>query len=142
MTISLGFYLDANLTNLISAPLSFEQAIDGSSGPQIRVVYIGARAMNRKFESEVNPGGDPIIVSVIDNHPGEGQEASSVKLALDPNDLINATSGEALALPATILSGTTNVIPIYIQVEDKQGKVGLDNSLSLMTNSIIEIEIP
>lgn len=138
MPISLQFYLDANLTTPMTSALQFEQATDGSTGAQTRIVYLGSTANNRMFESEMNPGVDSIILSVVDNQPGVGQEAQNVKLALNPNDLINTAAGAPLALPATILSGVINAIPIYIQVENTQGVVSVDTSLSLVTSSIME----
>lgn len=140
MTISLGFYLDPNLTVPVSSPLDFEQATDGSTGPQVRVIYLGSSVANRKFENDANSGIDPIMLSVYDSQPNAGQEVGSVKLALDPNDLINTTPGQALALPSTILSGVSNAIPIYVQVEDQTGSVGTDTSLSLTTNNIVETD--
>ena len=63
-----------------------------------------------------------------------------MKLALDPSDLINVSEGASLALPATILSGATNSIPVYIQVEDTNSEVSTDTSLSLTTTNIVETE--
>ena len=140
MSISLGFYQDANLTNPITSPLTFEQAIDGSLGPQTRVVYLGSTVSNHKFESAINSGIDPIILNIYDSQPNAGQDLTSVKLALDPNDLDNVVAGQTLSLPATILSGSINSIPIYVQIEDQTGTVGTDLSLSLVTSSIIEME--
>lgn len=140
MTISLGFYLDPNLTSPITGSLTFEQLVDGSTGPQMRTVYVGSSTPNRKFESHANAGVDPIELSIVDSQPGSGQEASNVTLALDPNDMVNRTAGDSLPLPATILSGTTNAIPIYIQVQDATGVVATDTSISLTTNNIVESE--
>lgn len=140
MTISLGFYLDANLSTPITTPLNFEQATDGSTGPQVRAIYIGSAVSNHKFEADINSGVSPILLSIADNQPGVGQESSNVKLALEPDDLVNAVAGEPLSLPATILSGVINAIPVYIQVEDSNGIVGTDTSLSLVTNNIVETE--
>ena len=140
MTISLAFFLDQNLTMPITSTLDFEQAVDGSTGPEVRVIYLGSTASNRKYEAEINSGVSPIMLSIIDNQIGGGQGLRSIKLALDPNDLINVAPGEALALSATLLSGITNVIPIYVQIEDQTGIVGTDTSLSLATNTIVETE--
>ncbi len=140
MTISLGFYLDVNLTNSIITPLEFEQATDGSTGAQVKVIYIGSTVPNRKFEAEMNSGIDAIVLSAVDSQPGIGQEVSNVKLALAPGDLVNVSVGASLALPATILSGATNAIPVYIQVEDTNGEISTDTSLSLTTTSIVETE--
>jgi hypothetical protein len=140
MTISLRFYLDVNLSNPIVSLLEFEQATDGSTGGQVKVIYIGSTVPDRKFEAEMNSGVDAIILSAVDSQLGVGQEVSNVKLALDPGDLVNASAGGSLALPATILSGATNSIPVYIQVEDTNGEVSTDTSLSLTTTSIVETE--
>jgi hypothetical protein len=141
MTVSLKFYLDANLSNPLSTPLSFEQAADGSTGPQTRVIYLGSASSNRQFEAAVNSGVDPILLSVIDSQPGIGQEVSNVRLGFTPNDVVTAMPGAALALPATLLSGATNAIPIYIQVQDTTGLVGTDSNISLTTNNIVETAI-
>lgn len=138
MSISLKFYLDANLSTPVNGSLIFEQATDGSSGPQTKVIYMGSSVPQRKFESANNSGVSPIVVSVLDGQPGIGQEASSIKLALDPNNLAAAVPGAPLQGPATLLSGVINAIPIYIQAKDSTGRVGIDNSLSLVTNNIIE----
>lgn len=138
MTMSLKFYLDANLSTPLSTPLTFEQAADGSTGPQTRVVYLGSVMSNRQFEAAINSGVDPILLSVADSQPGSGQEVNNVRLALAPNDLITAIPGAPITLPATLLSGANNSIPIYIQVQDTAGLVGTDSNISLVTNNIIE----
>jgi len=141
MTISLQFYLDQNLTMPLSGPLTFEQATDLSTGPQTKVIYLGSTLPSRQFEAASNPGVDPILVTVTDSEPGTGQETTNVRLALDPNNLASITPGDNLSLPVTILSGSINAVPVYVQVEDTNGMVATDTSLSLTTNSLIETEV-
>ncbi len=140
MSISLNIYFDSNLTTLVNTHLEFEQATDGSTGPQVKVIYIGSTIPNRKFETEMNSGVDAIVLSAIDSQPGVGQEVTNVKLTLDPDDLVNVSAGASLALSATILSGATNAIPVYVQVEDTNGEVSTDTFLSLTTTNIVETE--
>lgn len=68
MSISLRFYVDPGLTQLVS-PFPINHRIDGQGEPQDFVFYLGSAEAGRRFQAESDPGVAPIAVSILNATP-------------------------------------------------------------------------
>lgn len=135
-------YNDAALTSEFTGELTMDQAIDGSTGDLDRVLYIGSTASGKTLQTLVNPGVDQINLSITDTtvSPGNGPEASDLKLATTLAGLDSATAGASLDLGAAVSSGVGNAQPVYIRQATPTVATEFDDvEITLVTNSLREI---
>ncbi|ABC29682.1 hypothetical protein HCH_02908 [Hahella chejuensis KCTC 2396] len=140
MAITLKAYADSGLTTEL-LKLSVNQKVDGSTGPVDTVIYIGSVEVSKKFEAASSPGVDQIVLSIADANPGDGHEATEVKLALSSGGLDSATAGASLNLGTQLLSGVANALPVHVRVQDATATLGVSTELSLATNNLQELSV-
>lgn len=128
---SFGFFTDAGLTTPLSGTLDFAQAIDGSTGPQQAILYFGSAAAGRVLRAAANPGVDPIMINIVDAASGTGSPAADVRLALDPT-FAGRAGGDPLSLGVQVSSGAPAAVPVYVEVLDSTGVIGINTDLSLV----------
>lgn len=128
---SFGFFTDAGLTTPLSGTLDFAQAIDGSTGAQQAILYFGSLAAGRVLRAASNPGVDEIVISVVDADAGTGSPAADVRLALDPT-FAGRAGGDPLSLGVQVSSGAPAAVPVYVEVLDSTGVIGINTDLSLV----------
>ena len=66
-------------------------------------------------------------------------ETAEVKLALSSAGLTSATGGQALSLGVEVLSGVSNAIPIFLEIDDATAVIGTQTELQIRTVDIIEV---
>lgn len=140
MATTFGFFSDAALTTPLAAHLLFIQPVSSPTAVD-KVVYFGSATASRKAMADSDPGVDPIVISITDAAGGSGSPASDVKLALSSGGLASATGGAPLTLPAEINSGSGGAVAIHIRVLDSTHAFGLNNDLSLTTNTLAEFSV-
>lgn len=141
MTISLAFYADSGGTTTATNPLPLVQDVDGVLDPDTATVYLLSLASGKKFQAASDPGVDSILVTIDDQETGTGQAASAITLATSEAGLSTAVAGEPLDLGPTLLSGTANATPIWIQFDDDTGVVATDLDIRLLTNALVETDV-
>lgn len=149
MAFSLKFYEDAGLVTEKTDNLVVTQAEDGSTGSLIFEFFLGSIVAARKFQVEVNPGLDDILLSVVDVSPGAGDHfTDEVKLAKDDvNNLLTAVAGDPLNLGTQLLSGVVNGTAIFVEVDGTRfgGRatipIGTALELSVETQLLIETDV-
>jgi len=137
MALSFGFYADPALTTRLGSRLAFVQDHLAPAAAD-KVIYFGSPLPGKTCRANSSPGVAAITVSPTDAAPAAGLPASTLRLALSAAGLASATPGASLALPATVLSGVANAIPIHMRVLDSLHVVGVYNDLGLTTNQLIE----
>lgn len=140
MAISLKFYHDSALTSEITAlaPLTATQETTGALPPVDKTIYLGSTVAGNKFQTNVNPGVDAIVVSVIDAAAGSGAPATEFKLALTSGGLASAVAGAALTLSTTINSGVANAVPIFTRRTSAITVAGSYTDVRLDTQTLAE----
>jgi hypothetical protein len=133
-----ALYTDSGLTELLTGNLVAAQNYDGSTPPVDFTLWVGSNAADKQLRAQSNPGVDQITFSINDADPGNGHETTEVSLALTLSGLDSAVAGDPLNIGTTVLSGTSNAIPIYIRVDDATGVVGTSTELSIATNTLQE----
>ena len=128
---SFGFFTDAGLTTPLSGTLDFAQSIDGSTGPQQAILYFGSAAAGRVLRAAANPGVDPIEINIVDADTSNGVPAADVRLALDPT-FVGRTGGAPLSLGVQVSSGAPAAVPVYVEVLDSTGAIGISTDLALV----------
>lgn len=110
-----GFH-DAALTQEITSgnPLVATHVV-GATDPVDDIIYLGSNAATMKLQKSVNPGTDPVVLSVVDAASGSGSPATEFKLSLSNGGLSGATAGASLSLSHTLLSGVANAVPIHVR---------------------------
>lgn len=136
--MSFGFFADAGLTTPL-ADLAVTQVVGGS--PADRLVYLGSATAGKKLQASSNPGVDQVQVSVTDGSPGSGLATTAVKLALSSAGLTSATGGAALDVGATILSGTSGAVPVFIRIDTGAGAPQVFTDLSLAVIDVVESDV-
>lgn len=137
MAISLDFYTNSGLSS-VAGSLSAMQAADGSSAAVDQIIYLGSTAGGKKFRAQSNPGGDQIVVSIVDAASGAGPAASAVKLAISAGGLDSATAGAPLSVGTQLLSGVANALAIHVRIDTPALAIGNYSDLSLETNALQE----
>lgn len=129
------FYADPALTTPVSN-LPVVSLFDGSAGePVATVVYFGNPTAGRVLSAEVD---DEIEVAVVDAAAGAGLPATAVRLALTEAGLSSATPGAMLALGASLSSGASANVAVWLSIDTGTAVIGDYTDLSLVTNSLIE----
>ncbi|WP_430010333.1 hypothetical protein [Methylophaga lonarensis] len=136
MSTSLKFYADAGLTQELGQ-LVINQLANGSTPDVDNVVYLGSTVTGSVFEAQSDPGVDDIVVSIVDDDPGNGVEVSDIRLALTQAGLNTATPGEPLVLGPEINAGAGNAIPVYVR-SATPAIAASSTEISLETNDVIE----
>lgn len=136
MTITLSLYDDPDLLVEATVPLRFDQDTTGTLPPHQREFYLGCPDSGYRFRANSDPGVDDITLSIVDGAPSTGQPATAIKLATTQAGLSTATGGAALDLGATILSGASNAVEVWVQFDDATTAVGTDSSISLALNTL------
>jgi len=137
MALSFGFYADPALTTRLVHRLAFVQDHLYPT-PADKVIYFGSPLPGRTCRVKSSPGVAAITISPTDAAPAIGLPSSTLRLALSASGLASATPGAALVLPAIILSGIANAIPIHMSVLDSLHVVGVYKDIGLTTNELIE----
>lgn len=139
MTISFGFFHDSALTQPVNSdnPMAASHVV-GASDSTDKTVYFGSGVTGNKLQKSVNPGTDPIVVSVVDENSSTGAPASEFRLAMSSGGLAAATPGAALTLSTTILSGVANAVPVYTRRTSTLSTAGAYTDISLQTNPVTE----
>lgn len=139
MALSFGFYSDAALTTPVTARLPFVQPV-ASPVAVDRLVYFGSPLAGRMCQASSDPGVDPVVISITDANAGSGSPAGDLRLALTVGGLDTAIGGAALDLPETINSGVSGAVAVYMRVLDSTHASGVNNDLSLATNTLREAD--
>ncbi len=137
MATSLKAYADAALSSVVHNP-NILQRVDGSTGAVDFAIYLGSFSIGKKIEAASNPGVDDVVLSVSDVSPGDGQPATSVKLALTGADLDTAIAGAGLTIAPTILSGAAGAVAVHVRAEAGVLVSGTFEDLSITTNDLVE----
>ncbi len=138
MSNSLLFYQDAGLTVSLSR-IDALQASDGNAVAVDRVIYLGSTVSGKKFQDAVDPGAEPIVLSVVDSLTGLQVPSNTLRLALSGGGLDAATPGAAINLGTELLSGTGNALPVHVRVDAIAIAAGAYDNLSLVTSDTMEI---
>lgn len=140
MPFTFGFFHDSALTTPVTAlnPLVAEQDTDGSLPDTDEIIYFGSTATGYRVRDAVNPGVDPIEISVVDANAGTGSPATEFKLALSLVGLDSAVAGAALEIGTQVTSGTANAIPIYTRRTTAIAVAGVYTDLTLQTQQLAE----
>lgn len=143
MATSFKFYHDSALTSEITSgnPLTATQDTANALPDVDKTVYFGSTVTGNKAQSNVNPGVNQIVLSVIDANNTTGSPSTEFKLALSSAALASAVAGAALNLGLTVTSGVANAVPIYTRRNSVLGVAGTYNDLSLETNVLIETPV-
>jgi hypothetical protein len=139
MANSFKLYTDANLTIEFVPPLVATQNVDGSTGAQDFQFFLGSIQPSKTLRSQVNPGVDPIMLSIVDAAIGTGRPATDIKLALTQGGLAGATAGSPLNLGTSILSGVANKKEIWFRVTSSATVTGTSTELTVQTNLVEEV---
>jgi hypothetical protein len=115
-------------------------SIAGSPTTQDFTRYFGSTDSALKVEANSDPGNDQITVSIVDADPGNGHEASEIKLALTEAGLDTAVGGASLDLGTSITGGTSNKKTIWIRATNTEGSV-YDLNLKLQINELLESSV-
>lgn len=137
MAVSLGFYLDANLTQpLTSSTLTLDRLI---GGPPVDVLlFLGSTVTGRAFVGAVNDG--PIVISVVDSVPtNDGFVPADFSMALTQAELDTASAGTPLTINGGITSGAANAKAFWLRFLGTSTAPKTSTDLSLTTNEIKEI---
>lgn len=144
MALTFKLYTDSGLTSEQAGNLVATQNSDSSTPPVEFQLWLGSlgsaggNTTDRKIQADSDPGVDAITLTVEDSDPGNGHEATEIKLALTQGGLAGAVAGDPLTLPITITSGSVNAEEFWIQVDDATGVVGTSTELSVSTVSVRE----
>lgn len=111
--------------------------IAGTPDEQDFTIYFGSTNSALKVEANSDPGNDPIEVSIVDADPGNGHEASEIKLATTEGGLDTAVGGDSLSLGTSITGGTANKKTIWVRATNTEGSV-YDINLKLQINELLE----
>ena len=136
MAISLGFFLDAGLTQ--PAPsLTFVHAIDDSLPFVKQRVFLGSPVGTSTFQAASNPGVDDIEVTIEDPNLPDGFDPIHVKLSDTELGLDSAVPGDPLVIGPQILGGAGNAAEVWVQVIDTNLAQGT-YTLTPTTNLVAE----
>lgn len=141
MAITWKFYTDSGLTTELVGPLDIPQNQNGSTGDVDGVLYYGSVEASKTLQADSNPGVDQITVSINDStpSPGNGPEATDLKLALTNGGLAGATAGASLDLGTSLSSGVGNAVEVhYRQATPTAASTGQYNEITLDTNALRE----
>jgi hypothetical protein len=138
MALSFQVYTDPALSVPLVGGLLISQAADGSSPPVQNQLYIGSTLAGKVLQSKINPGVDPIVLSVEDISPGTGHVIQEVKLALLQVDLGAAVAGASLDIGHTVNSGVLGALSFWVEVNDSTGTNGTAIELSITSNELTE----
>lgn len=109
----------------LAAPVAFE-----------RVIVLASPISGSHLEATSNPGIDPILVSVVDNGPGDGLAVANIKLSDVPDpDWGSITAGTPISLGAYIYGPT----PIYLRYDGAAPGAGFYSDLMLQTSDVVEV---
>lgn len=134
-------HVDAALTTPFINPLITTKDADGSSPDSDYVLYLGSVEILKTMQTKVNPGVDPIILSILDTvpAPGDGPEPTDIKLALSNAGLTAAVAGDPLSLGTTISGGVGAAIEIHIRISGPVMPSGTYNEISISDNGTEEV---
>lgn len=139
MSLSLAFYLDAALTQPVSAGAPGAlAALIGGSGAQ-RQLWLGSAQAGRVFRDLASPGDAQIQVEVLDADDQSGQPASSITLALTQAGLDAPTPGAPLNVGTEIVSGVAGAVPFWLRWSPAGTVAGVFTDLSLQTSEVVEV---
>lgn len=132
-------YHDAALTQEINAgnPLTAPH-VAGATDPIDKTIYIGWPTAGMKLQKTVNPGVDPVVLSIVDAATGSGTPATEFKLALSAGALSSAVAGASLSLSHTLLSGVANAVPVYTRRTSALNTAGGYTDVSLSIAAVTE----
>ena len=134
--MSFNLYADAGLTTL--APVRLLQLASVAPATVDGVMYLGAPNAALTLQAESDPGVDPLVINTLDSAPITGAAATAVKLALSNGALTAATGGAPLNLPATVLGGVANAVPIHYRFAPQTLDAGQYTDLSFsITDAIV-----
>ena len=137
MATTFKLWKDASMTQVFDHTGS--DAIESDTNGDF-TVWIGSNDATKKMEVTADPGVDDILLTPTDNDPGNGHEASEIKLATSQLGLDSAGAGSALNLGPTITGGSA--IAIWIRLTDSTGGgVQSLNELSCQFNPCSEYTI-
>ena len=139
--VSLSFYADPGGASPAANPLPLAQDANGNILPAVATVYLLSTASGKKFQAASDPGVDDIEVSIDDQAPSSGQPATAIKLATSEAGLATAVAGDPLSLGTTLLSGTGNATPIWIEFEDATAAVATDLDVRLLVTELVESDV-
>ena len=140
MPTSFKFYHDSALTSEITTanPLTATQDTANVQPDVDKTIYFGSTLTGNKVQSNVNPGVDQIVLSIVDANNTTGSPASEFKLALSSAALASAVAGASLNLGLTVNSGTANAVPIFTRRNSVLAVAGTYTDITLQTNVLIE----
>lgn len=141
MAFPFKWYTDAALTQELTGSLTTLQNVDGSTGPVLTQLWLGAiDSLDFKLQTAVNPGVDNIVISILDSNPGVGYETTIVGLGLTSGGAAAATKGAPLDLGVVeIQPDTAGAIEFWVWVDavpTPPGIPGTSTELSLQTNLV------
>lgn len=137
MAFTFAFFADPSLSTPLENSVAALQALGGSA-PADLCVWFGSPNIDAVCQSEVNPGTDPIVLSIVNATPGSNSPVGDIRLALTHSGLSGAMPGAALDLPATVLGGVADAVPVYVRVSNSLTTAGQRDNLSFATQTLIE----
>lgn len=143
MPTSFKFYHDSALTSEITTgnPLTATQDTANVLADVDKTIYFGSTLTGNKVQSNVSPGVNQIVLSVIDANNTTGSPTTEFKLALSSGALATATAGASLNLGLTVNSGAANAVPVFTRRNSVLAVAGTYTDITLETNVLIESPI-
>jgi len=121
MSLIQNIYLDPGLlTQFDDATDTLNAgAIQGGDGDG--VFYVGTPNAANQLQEALDPGINPIVVSIVDATPGADVEVADIKLAASQVDLASAVAGASLSLGVTIPGGQAGAKAVWYRWANSEG---------------------